>query len=287
MEPYRSERSEHWVGFEHRAGDIVVSTRSKCGTTWMQMICLLLIHGAPLPAPLAELSPWLDWDVEPAGVVHARLAAQEHRRVIKTHTPLAGLPLRPDVRYIVVGRHPLDVAVSMFHHVENIDRDRSRQLRGGAEPATAVRPPLHEWMERWIEDRSRPQDELDTLAGNVHHIDDAWHRQGAGNVLLVHFADLLDDRQAAMREIAAWLEIEVETRAWASLSDAAAFEAMRARPTESVPDRLGVLRSPAAFFRAGSSGEGIQACSDRQSRRYGERMAELTSPEVARWLDRP
>jgi hypothetical protein len=287
VEQYASERSDRWDGFKHRRDDIVVSTRSKCGTTWMQMICLLLVHGTPLPAPLAELSPWLDWEVEPVGVVRARLDAQRHRRVIKTHTPLDGLPLDPDVRYIVVGRHPLDVAVSLFHHVSNIDQERSRQLRRESRPRPPLELSLSEWMEAWIEDRRPPRDELDTLNGNVHHVADAWTRQGAGNVLLVHYADLLDNCETSMRKIAAWLEIDVPSRAWPSLSTAASFESMRARPTAAVPDRLGILRDPAAFFRSGSSGEGSQACSDGQIRRYNRRVSELSTPEVLAWLQRP
>ncbi|MBA3960014.1 MAG: sulfotransferase domain-containing protein, partial [Chloroflexi bacterium] len=87
---YRSEDedSARWLDFPFREGDIVISTRSKSGTTWMQMICALLILRTPdLPAPLAESSPWLDWLIVPRDEVYARLAAQEHRRFIKTHTP--------------------------------------------------------------------------------------------------------------------------------------------------------------------------------------------------------
>jgi len=54
------EDSTRWLGFPFRDGDIVISTRSKTGTTWVQMICALLIFQTPeLPAPLAQLSPWL------------------------------------------------------------------------------------------------------------------------------------------------------------------------------------------------------------------------------------
>ena len=65
---YRSpdEDSARWLGFPSRDGDIVISTRSKTGTTWVQMICALLIFQAPeLPAPLAQLSPWLDHLIAP------------------------------------------------------------------------------------------------------------------------------------------------------------------------------------------------------------------------------
>ena len=35
--------SNRWDGFEFRRGDIIISTPPRCGTTWTQMICVLLI----------------------------------------------------------------------------------------------------------------------------------------------------------------------------------------------------------------------------------------------------
>src|SRR3954466_10414409 len=143
--------SGRWDGFPFRRGDIVISTRSKSGTTWMQMICALLVLRTPrLPAPLGELSPWLDWLVRPADEVYAALAAQEHRRFIKTHTPLDGVPADAGVFYIVVGRHPLDMAVSLYHQIENIDRVRLQELTGAAARPARERPALEAWLSRWI-----------------------------------------------------------------------------------------------------------------------------------------
>ena len=106
------EDSARWLGFPFRDDDIVISTRSKTGTTWVQMICALLIFQQPrLPAPIAQLSPWLDHLIAPRQQVFAQLAAQEHRRFNKTHTPLDGVPLDARVTYLVTARHPLDVAV--------------------------------------------------------------------------------------------------------------------------------------------------------------------------------
>ena len=87
----------------------------------MQMICALLIFQTPeLPAPLWHLSPWLDHMVVPLDFVYAQLAEQPHRRFIKTHTPLDGIPLDPRVTYIVTARHPLDMFVSLCRHNEII-----------------------------------------------------------------------------------------------------------------------------------------------------------------------
>jgi aryl sulfotransferase len=53
--------SARWDGFPFRDDDIVISTPPKCGTTWTQMICALLIfQTSELPRPLDQITPWLD-----------------------------------------------------------------------------------------------------------------------------------------------------------------------------------------------------------------------------------
>jgi hypothetical protein len=52
-----------------------------------------------------------------------------HRRFIKTHTPLDGVPRRDEVTYIAVIRHPLDVALSNADHFENEHAERAIELR--------------------------------------------------------------------------------------------------------------------------------------------------------------
>src|SRR5687768_14172365 len=77
--------SARWDGFVFRPGDVVISTPPKSGTTWTQMLCALLIFDGPaFPAPLDEVSPWLDMRLRTLAEVTAALAAQTHRRFIKT-----------------------------------------------------------------------------------------------------------------------------------------------------------------------------------------------------------
>src|SRR5919107_3502764 len=211
------EDSGRWDGFPFRDGDIVISTRSKSGTTWMQMICALLIFQTPdLPAPLPALSPWLDWVIVPRDEVIDRLQAQQHRRFIKTHTPLDGIVLDPRATYIVVARHPLDMAVSLFHQGSNVNRVRLAELTGNPAPthdAAPAPPPLHESLMRWIDNDAAPADEMDSLPGVMWHLSDAWRRRHDPNVLLVHYADLSADLAAEMRRIAARLRIDVPEKA--------------------------------------------------------------------------
>ena len=280
---YASEAPDRWDGFVPRPGDVVVSTRSKCGTTWVQAACLHLVHGPVLPAPLSELSPWLDWDVEPVEDVLGRLDAQAHRRVIKTHTPLAGIPLHPGVHHVVVGRHPLDVAVSLHHHGRNIDRGRVAELRGG--PVGEGTPAdIEGWVEGWLSPGVGPDVDLDTLPGLVHHVTDAWERRGTTDVHLVHHRDLVDDLDGELGRLAEALGIEVDPDVRPDLVAALSLEAMRARTATYVPDRLGVLRDHDRFFRSGTTGDGRRTLGRDVEARCTEAVEATAPPEVAAWL---
>jgi hypothetical protein len=288
---YRSadEDSARWAGFPFREGDIVISTRSKTGTTWVQMICALLIFQTPdLPASLGQLSPWLDFLTTPREQVYALLAAQRHRRFIKTHTPLDGIPLDPRATYIVTARHPLDMAVSLYHQGANIDRARMRELTGQPGPAEPPRPPrpLHEWLTGWIDADPDPREEMDSLPGVMWHLSDAWARRGEPNVMLVHYDDLSADLGGQMRRIAGRLGITVQEQAWPALVRAATFESMRAGADRFVPGG-GVLKDNSAFFRRGRSGAGREVLTSGEVAHYRARAAQLAPADMLGWLHSP
>lgn len=283
--------SARWLAFTHRPGDIVISTRAKHGTTWMQMICaLLVLQTAKLPAPLAELSPWLDWRALPLQKVLLQLRAQRHRRFIKTHTPLDGLPLDQRARYIVVARHPLDAAVSMYHQNENLSREPARQAIGDRRPTapTEPRPPLRSWLLAWIDSDADPRQQPDSLPGVLHHLTDAWGRRGAGPVRLVHYDDLRADLDGQMRALAGWLDVRIAEPVWAELVAAVGFSSMRARADLIVPSSS-MLNDNAAFFRRGRSGAAAELLSDAELRHYYTRIEQHVPPDLVDWLhcDRP
>ncbi|WP_406082426.1 sulfotransferase domain-containing protein [Micromonospora zamorensis] len=288
---YRSddEDSARWAGFPFRDGDIVISTRSKSGTTWMQMICALLVLGTPeLPAPLNVLSPWLDWLAEPQDAVYDRLAAQPHRRFIKTHTPLDGVPLDPRVHYVVVARHPLDMAVSLYHQAGNLDRFRLAELTGQPAPTGPPRKrlPVEQWLPSWVDREVDPRTDLDSLPGVMLHLRDAWARRHEPNVELVHYDDLLADLGGEMRRLADRWGIPVAAERWPELVEAATFGRMRERADRLAPDTLGVLRDRRAFFRQGGSGQGRDLLDASARARYQERVSALAPPNLLTWLHR-
>ena len=283
------EDGDRWRQLQFRTGDIVISTRSKSGTTWMQMICALLIFQSPdLPAPLSALSPWLDRTTEPIDSVVGRLEAQQHRRFIKTHTPLDGIPVDPRATYIVVGRHPLDMAVSLYHQGNNIDRRRLRQLTGQPESGEAepARPDLHSWLLRWINSDSSPAEQLDGIRGVLWHITDAWKRGDQPNIVLVHYEDLSSDLEDQMRRLADRLGIPIPEPRWPELVRAATFDSMRDHVDQLTPNTGGILKDNKAFFRRGRSGAGAETLTSQEMEHYYQRTADLAPSDVLQWLHR-
>src|SRR5262249_11545432 len=163
------------------------------------------------------------------------------RRFIKTHTPLDGIPINASAMYIVVARHPLDMAVALYHQGDNLDRARISDLTG--QPLqTPSRPALHEWIKRLIDRGASPPDQMDSLPGVMWHLSDAWGRRDASNVVLVHYADLSADLDGEMRRIAMRLESDIDEASWAALVAAATFPQMRARADRLAPDVAGILK---------------------------------------------
>jgi aryl sulfotransferase len=283
--------SARWDDFDWRAGDIVISAPAKCGTTWTQMICALLVfQTADLPAPLTELSPWLDMLVRPISDVRAQLAAQRHRRFIKTHTPLDGVPFDDRVTYVAVGRDPRDVALSLHHHRANLAHEAVLRALNAADTELVTDRRLaptdvREDFLQWMNDGASPLDDPYTLRALVGHQRQAWSRRDDPNLVLVHYADLSRDLEAQMRRIADSLDIHVPEKSWPALIAAASFEQMRERSAQLVPDeRLGLIADPARFFRAGSSGGWRNHLTDSDVAAYRRRLASLATPDIINWL---
>jgi hypothetical protein len=199
------------------------------------------------------------------------------------------VPLDPRATYVVVARHPLDMAVSLWHQGDNIDRARVRALTGAPEPdgPEPPRTPLEQWLPRWVESTADPREQMDSLPGVAHHLSDAWARRADANVVLVHYDDLQADLEGEMRRLAATLGLDVRHGRWPQLVDAATFPRMKERADIITPNTLGVLKDNQAFFRGGRSGAGREVLGEEQLARYEERAAELMSPDLLAWLHRP
>jgi len=290
--------SSRWQGFALRPDDIIISTPPQCGTTWTQMICaLVILQTTELPDRLSNLSPWLDMLTQSRTVVMARLDAQAHRRFIKTHTPLPGLPWRDGVTYICVARDPSDVALSMDDHLANMDWDGFHRARVAAaredglpEPQRAPAPPLdvmtdRERFWRWVDDDTPPTETASSLLRSVRHIESFWSERDDPNVVLLRYHDLKSDLGGEMRRLADRLGVDVPAERWPSLVEAATFDSMRSNTDRTVPSQ-GIWKDDAGFFKRARSGAWRDLLDEKDQRRYRARVSSLIAPDLDAWLHR-
>jgi hypothetical protein len=287
--------SGRWEGFRFRDDDIVLSTPPKSGTTLTQMICALLILGDPARVTsIDEFSPWLDMQTRPLDALLARLEAQRHRRVIKTHTPLDGLPWDDRVTYVCVARDPRDVAISWDHHAGNIDLDAFLAARAGSVglddlselmpdglPARPADPAERFWA--WV-DEPNTGGHPPSLPSVLHHLGTFWAVRDRPNVLLAHFEDLTGDLAGQMRRLAAALGIDVPEDRWPEFVAAARFDAMKARADTLAPEVSNrTWKSNAGFFHRGTNGQWQDLLDEAGRRRYAARALELAAPDLLDW----
>lgn len=277
--------NRRWLALDARSGDIVISTAYKSGTSWMQRICSLLIFGTPaLDTPLDVISPWLDATAQPIDDVLDVLDRQTHRRFIKTHSPLDGLPRRPGTTCIYVGRDPRDVAVSTWHQIPNSRRMSPGEIAGAADFSSFLR----DWL-------SRPgvDGEADGWPywSYFNHARSFWAGRDRADVILVHFQDLLDDLEGVMRRLAGQLDLMPPDAIWPALVAAARFDAMKADHALTTPGiSWQAWKDSRAFFRGGRSGDWRSHFDDTDRALYDATVAERLPSDLCDWLhpfDRP
>lgn len=273
--------SRRWDKVNIRPDDVMVVTPPKCGTTWMQTIVALLLSGDPeVETELSMKMPWVDIRIREMDEVAARLEAMPHRRSLKSHTPMDGLPLDDSAHYLCVFRHPLDAHFSYRKHVRNIpmsyfddwypedDTDGitfRRFLDGGAEGFDGDAMPL---------------------AHILRHYTAAAALADRPNVTLFHYADMTRDLAGTVEKIAALLGISHSQDVMVKLVAAATFDNMKSKAERYAPaGGKGFMKSDSDFFHSGTSNKWVGVLSDNELAGYDAAMDAALSPNQRGWLE--
>lgn len=255
--------SARWGRFQFRPDDVVITTPSKSGTTWMQNIVGTLIFGeVDLGAPISTISPWLDMLTHTDEQVFGVLVAQKHRRFIKTHTPIDGIPRVEGVTYIAVVRHPLDIALSNLDHADNMRIDHAVELRtaaaGEAEQGfeRRTRPGTPAEYVRFFIDNDEPPTGHGPygLADYSQQARTYWDARHEPNVHLFHYAEMWADLDRQMLRVADALGVDVDESRWPEFVEAATLKSMRSRAAATVPNaHQDMWVDPKKFFSVGGT----------------------------------
>jgi hypothetical protein len=263
----------------------------------MQMICALLIfQTTTFDKPLDVLSPWVDMLTRDRDTVVAELEAQGHRRFIKSHTPLDGLPFDERVTYVCVSRDPRDVALSWDNHMANMDFMAflsARQAAVGLDDVAdllAQGPPVRpeDELERfwaWVDSDDPAEQSMPSLLTTLHHLQTFWDVREQPNVVLLRYEDMQADLEGQMGFLAERLDIDVAADRWPELVEAATFHNMRARADVTAPEvRESLWHDNQQFFHRGTCGQWRALLDDDGIARYERRLRELGDPELVAWV---
>lgn len=293
---FHSLDSTRWNGYRPRPDDIVVSTSLKSGTTWMlEIVRQLVFLGQEVPErdemPIGWVSTWPDAPWSPVEKMLEKLEAQPHRRFMKTHLPLDGLPYFPQVKYIVVGRDARDVGMSMWNHYAGMT-DGAFEYHNGIQGRIGEplpRPPqdIHAFWRDWI---SRGcfdwVSEGYPFQPNLHHTQSWWEYRHLPNLLFIHYADLKSDFAVELRRIAAFLSIPLADDALPGLMQAASLDAMREREARLNQSWSATFKDGAGtFFFKGTNGRWRDVLSAEEVQMYETKAAQVLTPDCRAWLE--
>lgn len=142
--------------YQPKPGDRFVATYPKCGTTWTQMIILLIANDGRPPDDIQELyihQPFIEF----TGTQHFSGTPAEGPQfkplALKTHFSYEMTPMSPEARYLYIVRNPKDACVSFFHHTQLFDGYRF------------VEGTFDDYFDLWIEGKVDYGDYFEHVAG--------------------------------------------------------------------------------------------------------------------------
>lgn len=287
--------SRRWGLYEPHAGDVVVSSAYKAGTTWTQHIALTLLDpgGAEIEDLGAE-SPWPDRRFgQSEATLKELLSARSSARplCLKTHLPLDALPYYPELRYIVLGRDPRDVFMSLFNHYSNYNEVMFSRLndeeRFGDPMPPCPKDPRELWRS-WITRGWFPWEEEGwPFWTNLGHTRSYWEHRHLPNLLFVHYGDMWTQPLREVARIARFIGVGDDPTLVEQAVECSRFDVMKGKA-----DRLQGRMNETwhgganAFFHAGGGGRWRGVLTDDDLRLYEETKERLLEPECARWLER-
>ncbi|MEM8959354.1 MAG: sulfotransferase domain-containing protein [Pseudomonadota bacterium] len=282
--------STRWDGFVRRPGDIIVATPYKCGTTWMQTILLALVFQDTAPRSLHDHSAWLDFRPANPDARRALFDAQTHRRVIKSHLPADAIPIDPACSYIIVGRDPRDVFMSLWDHYSAYTEAAFAEFNDAACPSAPLPPcpdtPRALWAE-WIS-RGWFEGEVEgwPFWSNFGHVQSWWELRDQPNLLFVHYNDLLTDLPGEVARVARFADLPCDAALCDAIAEATQFSRMKENAGHLVGAVEDVFEGGAKrFVNKGTNGRWRAVLTAPDLAAYDATARATLGPDCRAWLE--
>jgi aryl sulfotransferase len=276
--------STRWNEIRLRAGDIVVASWGKTGTTLtVQMVGQLVSGGAAgvgLKAPWVEALPFA-----PKDRMLAFIESLPDPRLLKTHLPFDALVFSPGVRYLYVARDARDVVWSAYNHHVSLTAASIEAFNasGGTGPAiTACTVPVREYYLHWLEHGTLPGFTLSEPFWA--HVRGWWAQRCRPNILLLHHGRITADPAAELHRLAAFLDIDLDPASVARMLAHCRIDYMRAEAAR-LPAYTRIFAQGATdFFHRGTNGRWREQLTAEEIARCDLLAAGELGSECAHWL---
>lgn len=243
-------------GYTPSEHDVFIATYAKSGTNWMmQIVHQLLNHGRAQFEHIHCVVPWPDTKSIPPLRGYAIpledpaiwMASPERKRVIKTHLSWEMLPYSEKARYIIVIRDPKDVFVSNYFFLKS----------GIFGPAM---PSVETWLRLYLSN--------DFVLGGSWAVTNAayWSQRHRQNVLILSFKSMKRDLAAAVRKVAAFLDVRMSDDLMERVSEMASFAYMKRIDHKFSMWKTVPWRRQSSMLRRGVQGGASELLSPEQMR---------------------
>jgi aryl sulfotransferase len=229
------------------------------------------------------MSPWLDLRVPPKEVKLPEVAAQTHRRFLKTHLPVDALVFSDKAKYVYIGRDGRDVVWSLHNHFSRANGllyELLNETPGRVGPEIG-RPPaaVVQYFREWLAFDGYP---LWSFWDNVRTW---WAIRDLPNVHFLHFANLKDDLEGEIRRLAAFLGIAIDERRMPAILEHCSFAYMKAKGSASTPLGGALWEGGSAtFVHKGTNGRWRDELPLEDSVAYERRAIAELGQDAAAWL---
>jgi aryl sulfotransferase len=224
----------------------------------------------------------------------ATLAAQTHRRSIKSHAPLDALPIYRGAKYLHVARDGRDACLSMHNHMLGFRPEMREAMRQEArddprlvDRGQTVPADPRDYFLAWMDEAEADDTEaFGKFLPFFEYEATFWRDRAAPWLLMVHYQDLKTDLAGEMARISAFLGIETPPERLAELARAASFSAMKAEAGETLPRlREAFDHGAERFLHRGESGRWRSVLTEADAERYEVLARRKVGPDLAAWLE--
>jgi len=214
----------------------------------------------------------------PLDMMVPMLEGQHHRRFLKTHTPLDGIPFVETGTYICVFRDLRDIHFSMRNHVLNMKNDMFDDQ---------FPEDVNEGFRRWVDlPHVEGAQEVFCLEALVNHYQTFKAFEHLENIHIFHYAEMTADPAAVLNRLADILDLIIAPDLLEEILQASSFNHMKANAERFVPGAgMNIWHKESNFFNKGAGRQWEGVITEENLAAYDARMAELLPTEDVAWLE--